>query len=85
MADTNAFYRVQVSEHSTFASIGVDLLATTGELSVPSAALKIGKTYFWRVRKWSSDGSDWSAVRRFVVTEPTHIENDAMINPEAPR
>jgi hypothetical protein len=84
-ATPNTPYRVQVSELSSFASPMIDQFTTEGGLPVAPVSLKIGKTYFWRTRQWSADGSAWSAVRRFTVTEPSHIDNDAMINPEAPR
>jgi hypothetical protein len=85
MAADNAPYRVQIAEQAAFDSPALDALVVSGEFIVPAPLLKIGKTYFWRVRDWSANGSNWAPARKFVVAEPAHIQNDAMINPEAPR
>ncbi len=85
IADPGVMHRVQVAEKSSFDAPVVDLVSVGGEFSIPSAALKLGKQYYWRVRSWTESGSDWSAARRLNVTEPRHTDVDALINPEAPR
>ncbi len=84
VADTHAHYRVQLAEADSFEIPLVDEVVAEGALTLPSAALKMGKTYFWRTRLWTSIASPWSAARRFTVGEP-HNQHDAMVNPEAPR
>ena len=69
-----AYYEVQVSKSSTFASITLDdksvINIATSRLT--TTALASGSTYFWRVRSVNTistalNFSSWSAFRSFVV------------------
>jgi hypothetical protein len=85
IAESGASYRIQISPSNSFEPTVVDQVVQSGEFAPPSAALKMEKTYYWRVRRWDANGSDWSSSKRFVVSEPQNLAHDAMINPEAPQ
>lgn len=77
--------RVQIATKSDFIETRVDAIVSGGEYSVPAGALRVGETLLWRIQRWDSAISDWSEVRRFRVGAPRHVDDDMMINPEAPQ
>lgn len=77
--------RIQLSKFDDFSSPWLDAVVKTKELAVPSTALHVGDTIYWRVMTFDTVTSPWSVARRFTVTAPTHPETDMFINPEAPK
>lgn len=78
-------YRLQVSRSASFSTTLIDELVPFETFAVPSAAMHVGETFFWRVRESSDRLSAWSDSRRFTVGEPHHALNDVFVNPEAPK
>jgi hypothetical protein len=77
--------RVQISRSQRFDEPFIDVLSDTPSFWIPSTALHLGDSFYWRVQSFGTKASRWSDVRQFRVGSPHHDQADMLINPEAPK
>lgn len=76
-----SFYRVQLSRTADFKETLIDGIADTREFIVPSQALHVRDSLYWRVQKWGEESSSWSESRRIRIGAPQHTQTDMFIDP----
>ncbi|MEA5079899.1 MAG: M4 family metallopeptidase [Anaerolineaceae bacterium] len=81
-------YQFQIATDMNFYNILIDQTQTTNSYSLPSAkALKLGQTYYWRVRAKTSNDyeSPWSNSRSLLITVLSAPSNGAVVTTLKPK